>query len=35
VPRRMGQEYMDFRQFLHDLRGRLEETSGRGREGEQ
>ncbi|MCU0232026.1 MAG: hypothetical protein MUC67_11750, partial [Acidobacteria bacterium] len=24
VPRRMGQEYMDFRQFLHDLRERVE-----------
>ena len=35
VPRRMGQEYMDFRQFLHDLRARLEETSGSGREGER
>ena len=29
VPRRMGQEYMDFRQFLHDLRGRVEGLPGR------
>ena len=31
VPRRLGQEYMDFRQFLHDLRTRVKELPERGR----
>jgi TRAP-type uncharacterized transport system substrate-binding protein len=30
VPRRLGAEYMDFRQFLHDLRGRVEGLPGPG-----
>jgi TRAP-type uncharacterized transport system substrate-binding protein len=35
VPRRMGQEYMDFRQFLHDLRSRLEALPENGRDGQR
>jgi hypothetical protein len=31
VPRRQGQEYMDFRQFLYDLRARVEQLPERGR----